>query len=108
LPNDYSVQRAHPRFDLDVELRIRSPEATGRTMNLSFGGLAAKMNDAPDLVLGQVVDFSLELDDGALELKGSLCWRAGEVIGLSFEGLNRAQRSQVSNLVASLRDSAKS
>jgi len=97
---DNSPARAHTRHEFVIPIRFEQPPVEGETRNISFGGLAFEVPDPQALTLGDVVRFTLQLDDTqTLTLSATLCWRAGKLCGVAFEGLARAQRMTIRALV---------
>ena len=69
-------RRAYPRFPIELKMRLERGRSvfTGRTENVSEGGLFV-LTDLPERI-GARVDFSLRLPeiDQTIHLSGNVCW----------------------------------
>ena len=69
-------RRSHPRFPVELKMRLErgSSVFSGRTENVSEGGLFV-VTDVPERI-GARVDFSLRLPeiDQTIHLSGHVCW----------------------------------
>lgn len=100
-------KRAHRRYDLVAPVEFDRPAVAGETRNISFGGIAFEVADAAALPLGDTVRFTMRPPGrDALTLSANLCWRAGQMCGVAFEGLTRSQRLAIEALVDEARVAA--
>src|SRR5690242_5917077 len=89
--------REHPRYALEATVKLTTPtrESTGRTANLSRGGLCAMMAEAFPVGDAVAIDVALVFDNDSLSeplsLKGRVVWcakvKASYQVGLAFTGL---------------------
>jgi hypothetical protein len=104
---DPALQREHPRYELRAPVEFEEPAVSGETRDISFGGIAFELPDAAALPLGGMVRFTIRVPGrDALTLSANLCWRSGNECGVAFEGLDRAQRLAISELVDQVSDQA--
>jgi len=92
-----SQPRQHPRYALEATVKLTTPtrESTGRTANLSRGGLCAMMAEPYPVGERVDIDVALVFDNDSLSeplsLKGRVVWctkvEPSFQVGLAFTGL---------------------
>ncbi len=107
---EYSQHRAHPRikklnlvqvsrFD---EEGFRADLATGRTLNISRGGMRLELHHP--LPLRSIVGLTLALDDEIVDVRGKIVYLEEMdpercAMGIEFEGLGDEARRRIDRYV---------
>ncbi len=82
-------RRSHRRAVLDARVEVISAvgASEGRVVNISMGGLAARLDLASDR---ELIELRVELPEGArIETRGEVVWGRDGIIGLRFISLGQ-------------------
>src|SRR5689334_19359035 len=84
-PESWAVQRAFPRFQIDLRLMVRSTDTLyGRTKDISCGGMAATV--AGEIKLADIVELVFQFPETTAPLKiiSAFRYHFGFQYGLRF------------------------
>ena len=105
-PSSFSPSRSSERFALAADVIVfvgDEQRGSGRTQNISFGGLAIVLAEG-EVTAGEDVIVELTpLGGEPLRLTAHISWRRENGYGLQFTGTQRKERLAVQDLVAETR-----
>ena len=91
--HDFMETRRHPRFPLDVQIRIyprESPVVRGHTVDISESGISAML--MVEVPVGEVVRLEFSLPSGDVEVLALVCQRNAFRYGFQFMDAGSAQQ----------------
>jgi c-di-GMP-binding flagellar brake protein YcgR len=111
-------QREHPRYAHEAAVTLRTADAaddrtiSGRTVNLSHGGLCATLSAPLAVGLSVEADVQLVFEDDRqsepLRLRGRIVWctavNDGHQVGVRFQGLEREKAEDLTMFLRYLDD----
>ena len=99
----WAIQRAFPRFQIDLRLIVRTVETLyGRTKDISAGGIAATV--AGDMKIDEIVELVFQLPETAAPLKimAEVRYHQGFQYGFRFINPTRQQVGIIQRSVGDL------
>lgn len=100
-------RRRHVRLDVEAPARLRLPNDTilpGRTLDLSSGGVALHLAEAPEVKLGETVRVLFTLQSGEAALPATVIRVEGKTLRLQFDPLTLAEQELLSTVLYSRAD----
>ena len=101
--HSWAIQRAHPRFLIDLRLMVRWEETLhGRTRDISEGGMAATV--AGDIKIDEFVELVFQLPEtaGPLKMLAEVRYHQGFQYGFRFINPNEQQVGLIRRCVEGL------